>query len=444
MDNTIIKSRLKDILQEWRENPLPELVRRKADENRVFQSRIVSIIGPRRCGKTWYCFQLMKDLLAQGLPRENLLYINFEDERLVPLTGPELTHLLDAHGELNEVRKDKDLWCFIDEIQNVPGWSKWVRRATDQNRSLRVVLTGSSAKLLSAEIATELRGRTLSVTMLPFSFAEFLDARGGAPAPGALKALPHSPGRVGIRRTYREYFLRGGFPGLPADNQRDVLQEYYRAMFSRDILERHAVKNVRLLEDYLKLQISRFAALSSITNLEKELGSLGYRLSKNTLAAFLGYAKDAFLLFEAPIFSPKVKNQLLYPRKVYAIDHGLLQAIRFSTSEDLGRYLENIVYLECMRQEWDIFYTAGQSECDFVLVRNGKVKHAIQACHALGTGKTREREIKGLMEAMDAFGLDRGLILTDDESEELRVGNKTIRILPFWYFALQTQDVLPR
>lgn len=431
-----VKARLRDVLQEWHDFELPDLVPRRVDSAPLHGNRIVSVIGPRRSGKTWYCFQVMKELLAKGVPRENLLYVNFEDERLVPLTGAELTHLLEAHGQLRAVHKDQEFWCFIDEVQNVPNWSKWVRRVTDQNRALHVVLTGSSAKLLSTEIATELRGRTLSVTLLPFSFAEFADGQGlGDLRPDP--SLLHGKHKTDVLRAYRLFEERGGFPGLPAVGYRDVLQEYYRAMFSRDIIERHAIKNVRLLEDFLKLQLSRFAALSSVSNLEKELAPLGHRLSKNTLTGYLGFAKDAFLLFEAAIYSPKVKNQLLYPRKVYGIDHGLLKAIRFSTSEDRGRYLENMVYLELKRRRYEVFYSSNRSECDFVLVEGRKVTRAVQACHSLSDDKTRDREVRGLVEAMESFGLTQGLILTDDESGEITEGKFRIRLKPFWYFALQ-------
>jgi predicted AAA+ superfamily ATPase len=431
----IIKAQLREILQEWHEFELPDLVPRRVDTAPLLRNRIVSVIGPRRAGKTWFCFQLMKELLAKGVPRENLIYINFEDERLAPLGGAELTYLLEAHGELTAIRKSSDLWCFVDEIQNVPNWSKWVRRVTDQNRALRIVLTGSSSKLLSREIATELRGRTVSTTILPYSFAEFLGAH-GRPISDADESLLHSPKRSDIKRLYRLYALKGGFPGIPDENYREVLQEYYRVMFSRDIIERFAVKNVRLLEDFLKVQLSRFASLSSVSKLEKELAVLGYRLSKNTLNAYLGYAKDVFLLFEAPIFSPKVKNQLLYPRKVYGVDQGLLNAIRFSLSEDRGRILENMVYLELKRREKEIFYFANQAECDFVLVEGRKAAYALQVCFSM-EGGAREREIRGLTEAMDSFGLQSGLILTDDETGEVKVGSKRILLRPFWFFALQ-------
>ncbi len=433
--------RLKSILQEWHEFPLPDIVPRQVDTQPLFSSRISSVIGPRRAGKTWFCFQMMSELLGKGLPRENLLYINFEDERLHPLTGNELTLLLETHTELMNPKKDKELWCFLDEIQNVPNWSKWVRRVTDQNRNVHVVVTGSSSKLLSTEIATELRGRSVSATILPYSFHEFLIAHHSQGLKNGFNdpSLIFSPKRIEIKRIYRLYLLKGGFPGLPDEGYRDILQEYYRAMFSRDIIERFKVQNIRLFEDFLKVQISRFASLSSISNLEKEMVGLGYRLSKNTLNAYLGYAKDTFLLFEAPIYSAKVKNQLLYPRKIYGIDQGLLNAIRFSTSKDNGRILENMVYLELRRRKFDLYYSSDpktKSECDFLIVKNRKVIQAIQVCYALESDKTKSREIRGLIDAMETYGLKQGLILTDDQHDEIKIEGKKILIQPFWFFAL--------
>ncbi len=438
-DTNNIKSKLRDILQEWHDFPIPGLIPRDADTAPFHSSRIVSIIGPRRAGKTWFCFQVMKELLEKGTPRDHIIYVNFEDERLTPLTGAELTHLLEAQWEVRGIQKPEIAWCFLDEIQNVPNWSKWVRRASDQNAGLRIILTGSSSKLLSSEIATELRGRTWTVRLQPYGLAEFMDAHGADRSPAKVADL-HGSRRREARRNYLHFAERGGFPGLPEVGFREVLQENYRAMFNRDILERFTVKNKRLLEDYLKIQLSRFASLSSISNLEGELKSLGHRFTKNTLNAFLGYAKDVFLLYETPIYSPKAKNQLLYPRKVYGIDQGLLRAIRFSASEDRGRYLENMVFLELNRRGLDLYYAAGKGECDFVVMSGHKPSHAIQACFEMGNPKTRQREIDGLIEAMDQFGLKKGLIITDDEDGIVEIAKKKIRIKPFWYFALQSGE----
>jgi predicted AAA+ superfamily ATPase len=432
--NTIEK--LKKCLVEWHEFKIPPLVLRNFTRFTLDEKRIVAVIGPRRAGKTYACFEMISDLLRHGVPRENIIYMNFEDERLVPIEGSELTHLVDVNTELYVRNENLPLYCFIDEIQNVPGWSKWVRRIVDQNRNFSVVVTGSSSKMLSTEIATELRGRCSTITIFPYSFKEFLHAK-SIDVQFSEKLL-YSEQRNIIKRNFNEYLQKGGFPGIAnLQDYRETLQAYYRAMFARDMIERFKIKNIHQFEDFLKIQISRFASLASISNLEKVMKDLGYSLSKNTLMSYLGYAKDVFLLFDVCRFDNKVTRQLRYPRKIYAVDHGLLNAVRFSTSQDSGRILENLVFMELRRRNTEIFYNSEKYECDFVIMSGLKVTHVFQACWSMENEDTKEREIKGLLEAMHMHRLEQGTILTNDEyATEIRDGKK-IEIMPFWYFALQ-------
>lgn len=341
---------------EWHAFPFPEATPRDIDISSLVKAPLTAFIGPRRAGKTWLCFQVIRHLLTENISRENILYINLEDERLHPLTGEELTHLLNIHGELFRASKDKPFYCLVDEIQNAPNWSKWARRITDLHPNLHLILTGSSAKLLGKEMATELRGRAKVIPVFPYSWKEFLVSHGWTFE--KWETIRFSPQKSELRRLFEDYSTLGGFPGIrKTQYPAETLREYYHAMFALDIIERFQVKNVRMFEDYLKLQISRFASLSSINNLEKELKSFGHSGSKATLLKYAGFAKETLLLFEVNLFSPKVRNQLLYPRKVYGIDQGLLNAIRFSTSEDRGRILENMVFLELKRRGLDVFYT---------------------------------------------------------------------------------------
>lgn len=426
---------LRRVLLEWHEYALPEISPRDIDTRALVSQPITAVIGPRRAGKTWLCFQAIRYLLARKVPRKSILYISLEDERLHPLGGDELTHLLDVQRELFGLPASRELFCFVDEIQNSPNWSKWVRRVTDQNPELRVVVTGSSAELLSTEIATELRGRARTVRLLPYSWKEFLASSGGFP--GRLENLRFSPAKPDVRRLYHDYEQLGGFPGIrKTERPKDTLQEYYRAMFARDMIERFRIKNVPLFEDFLKLQVSRFSALSSVSNVEQELKTLGHSGSKKTLLAYLGYAREILLLFEVHLFSPKVRNQLLYPRKIYGVDQGLLNAIRFSTSEDRGRILENMVFLELKRRGHDLWYFSGKGECDFVIREGNRIKQAVQSCYRMDTPKTREREIKGLLEAMATWKCREGLILTDDEFEDVKSAQGRIAVRPFWLWAL--------
>lgn len=231
----------------------------------------------------------------------------------------------------------------------------------------------------------------------------------------------------------------GGFPEVVGHpNPRDLLQQYYRAMFARDLIERHHISSIALFQDYLKIQINRFSALAEFSNIESELASMGHELSRSTLRQYMEHAKDAFLLFDVPILRNKVTEQLRNPRKVYAIDCGLVRSIRFSQSSDYGRYLENLVYLELRRYNYEIHYSSKIQECDFILSDNGKPILAVQACYQMTDAKTREREIAGLCEAMKTHQLTEGLIVTWQESETIKVPEGLIQVRPAWEWLLDS------
>ncbi|MDD5343455.1 MAG: ATP-binding protein [Smithella sp.] len=437
MENTnILKSNLKFALTEWHEFKLPEVLPRTGAEGLPGNSRIVSVIGPRRAGKSWTCFGWMKRLLQSGVPRRNIVYVNFEDERFFPYTGRELTLLLETQEELYEPESGNPRYFFIDEVHNVPNWSKWVRRVTDQNQDVTVIVTGSSSRLLSTEIATELRGRAKVVTIFPYSFEEFLRARSlNIDDPDALLK---SPKKSGILRHFNEYLVRGGFPDVcPNPDYQQVLQQYYRTMFSRDIVERFGVKHIRLFEDFLKIIMSRFAALASVSNIEKDLLSLGHRFSKNTLITYLGYAEDAFLLFTVPKFDNKVTRQLRNPKKAYVVDHGLANAVRFSSSDDRGRLLENAVFMTLRREYDNIYYHTDNTECDFVIQEGRKITGAYQVTWALDNEKVYEREVNGLISALKAYKLKEGYIITRDDFQDIKKDGFRIKVWPLWYFSLK-------
>jgi predicted AAA+ superfamily ATPase len=429
------RDNLKTVLLEWHAFQFPESTPRDIDIPVLLKAPLTALIGPRRAGKTWLCFQAIRHLLEEKVSRECILYINLEDERLHPLTGDELTHLFDVHRELFRARDELAFYCFVDEIQNAPTWSKWARRITDQNPNLHLILTGSSAKLLGKEIATELRGRARVIPVFPYSWKEFLISQ--AWSFDGWENLRFSPRKPELRRLYEDFSTLGGFPGVRKTQfPAETLREYYHAMFALDIIERFRVKDARMFEDYLKLQISRFASLSSISNLEKELKSFGHRGSKATLLKYIGYAKETLLLFEVSLFSPKVRNQLLYPRKVYGIDQGLLNAIRFSTSEDRGRIFENMVFLELRRRGHEVFYFAGKGEADFVIRSGVKTTLIVQVCYRMDEAKTRARELQSLKEAMTALKCANGLVLTDDDWEDIGTGAEMIPVRPFWHWAV--------
>jgi predicted AAA+ superfamily ATPase len=295
--------------------------------------------------------------------------------------------------------------------------------------------------MLSTEIATELRGRGSSLTVFPYSFREFLNAR-RVDVEFSEKLL-FSNKRGEIKRHFNDYSIKGGFPEIADQEEyRDMLQQYFRTMFTRDMVERFKIRNIRQFGDFLKIQLSRFASLSSISNSEREMNALGYRLSKNTLMTYLGYARDVFLLFDVCKFDYKVTRQLRAPRKLYAIDHGLLNAVRFSVSEDKGRILENIAFLELRRRFEEMYYHAEKAECDFVIMSGRRITRCFQVCWSVEQKETLEREIKGLLEAMTAYRLKEGVILTNDEQADFEREGRKIAVRPLWYFALEGNKVL--
>ncbi|EKE21374.1 MAG: hypothetical protein ACD_7C00266G0010 [uncultured bacterium] len=429
------KENLKQLIIEWMEFRLPkDILARQFDERLLAGKKILAIIGPRRSGKTYYCFQIIRDFL-KDIPKENILYINFEDERLYPLAGDELTLLLDSYLELITPKKNKKIYFFLDEVQNIQFWSKWARRMNEKHPEIKLILTGSSSRLLSREIATELRGRSLSFLVYPFSFKEFLNFKN---IQVDLKTILYGKKRSQIKRAFNDFLKQGGFPEVLSEpmHQR-VLQDYYNTMFYNDIVERYDVKSVALLEDFLKMEINNFSAMASISKMEKVLASMGRRASKTTLSKYLSYAKSVFLLFELSVYDYKLKEQMRHLKKIYAIDTGLLNAIRFSFSDDYGRLLENLVFLEFLKASKTIFYFRGTLECDFLLKEGKKIVSAFQVTKSLKNYDTRQREIKGLLEALGKYNLREGVILTEDEYEELEEAGKKITVMPVWYWALK-------
>lgn len=429
------KEKLKRILLEWSAFKLPKLYRRDFDNTLLEGHEILSIIGARRTGKTFLCYQLIQQL-REKLPSANVVYINFEDERLYPLKGDELTLLWEVYLELFSVELHQKIYLFIDEIQNVKNWSKWARRITEQNRNLKLIITGSSSKLLSREMATELRGRTLNFLVYPLSFREYLKAK-GIDFEG--ENILYSPGRITLKKQFNSYVKMGGFAAILETSQpENLLKEYYQTMFYRDLVERYKIKNIKLFEDYLTLLMDQTACHFSISSTAKKLEEFGYSFSKNTLSNFLRYAQEIFLLFEVKQYRYKLKEQLNSPRKIYPIDHGLFQAIRFSFSEDLGRLLECISYLALHRKGSEIYYHKKDHECDFVILKDRRITQAIQVTKSISNAKTKKREVEGLLEALSQYQLKEGLILTeDDEPDTLKIGKRSIRVLPLWYWLLQ-------
>jgi predicted AAA+ superfamily ATPase len=393
--------------------------------------KVDAIVGMRRSGKTWLMYQRMRELLEAGTPREDLLYINFEDERLGDITAVELSKLVDAHFRRNPSGRSRPGALFFDEIQLVSGWERFVRRLVD-TETAHICVTGSSAKLLSREIATSLRGRSLSTELFPFSFVEVLDHHG-------TRADPRPPARLRstIEHAASEYLRRGGFPEVQALDEPTrirVLQDYLDVAILRDLIERHAIANPVALRRFVRQLMNAPAGLISIQKLYGDLKSRGLAVSKDSLHAWLDHVQDAFVFFALPIHTSSERIRQVHPRKVYSIDPGLVTACARRGSADIGQLLETAVFIELRRASSELAYlrTASGYEIDFVTPSG-----LVQACASIDDPATRDREVRALREAMAAFGYKEATIVTIADSEEIRITEGMIRVLPFWRWALE-------
>jgi predicted AAA+ superfamily ATPase len=280
------KEKLKILLTRWFEFKPPNLVQREFNYSLLKSKLILSIVGVRRCGKTCLLYQIMQNL---QVPRENIIYINFEDEALYPLVGDELQNLLPVYFELFSHNPDYKIYLLLDEVQNIPYWEKWVRRVYDTEKNITIIITGSTSRLASYEIATALRGRTITFNLYPFSFKEFLVARDFKFDPAT---IAYSREKPILMKLLNEYLTYGGFPQIlfeEGENKNMVLQEYYRAIFYRDVVERYSVRNIKLLDSFLKLITSNTACLISFSKTENLLKTIGFKVSKATLIDYIPY-----------------------------------------------------------------------------------------------------------------------------------------------------------
>ena len=435
-----MKYRFKIIIKEFHEKELPALIQRlDVMDFSMLNSRlkkIVTIVGPRRAGKTYFLYQVMKEILQAGAGITDILYVNFEDERITPLRAENFQDMLDAYFELYD--KKANPFVFLDEVQNVPGWDRFARRLSDAG--FRVFITGSNSRMLGREIATSLRGRTITYEVFPFSFREFVGLRGVT----LNKDTAYGKTRHRFGPLYEEYFFSGGYPEIvlaEGDSIKGrILQDYFNTIFYKDLVDRYAIKNTELLRQWLNLLIMNLSSLVSFSKVENDFKSRGMKLSRATLSYFSRYVEDAFFGFFLEMYSESVRKRQVNPKKFYLVDVGLHNFLTFKFSENKGRILENLVFLELRRSAPSVFYyrTAGGEEVDF-LVKSRKDVRLIQVCYDLHNLDVFTREKKALLSGMRELGLKRGTIITENEKRTQTEGGQTLEIVPAWEWLLTQQ-----
>jgi predicted AAA+ superfamily ATPase len=397
-------------------------------------------IGVRRSGKSTFMFQLMKKLQDTGVARQNILYLNFFDDRLHSLQHDNLGVILEAYFSLYPEKKNAEkVYCFFDEIQVVPGWEPFVDRLMRMEKC-EVYITGSSAQMLSREIATQMRGRALSWEMFPFSFREFLDYK-GIESDGPLSTKK----RLTVQKAFEEYWETGGFPEVAGLNRMlriKTHQEYFNAMLFRDLVERHDISHPKAVTDLAHWLVDNTGSLYSINNLTGYLKSLGHKAPKPAVSDYLEWFEDAYVLFTVRIFDASLARANTNPKKIYCVDHALVTSISSGILVNSGHLLENLVFTALRRVTPDIFYykTKAGREVDFIAGRQGPSRMLVQVCESMADQQTRKRETTALAEAMTELKLSHGIIVTRNEEEQIQVDSGKIDVVPAWRFLLNMPE----
>lgn len=391
---------------------LKKLVPREAEFVKA-ADKIKVAIGMRRTGKTYLVYEHILHLLNQGVHKTQILYINIEDDRLEYLDKKQFGKLVDAFYSLYPENHDKKCYLFFDEIQNVDDWAQVIRRFHD-SKNAEIFLTGSSAKLLSKEIATSLRGRSLSAEVWPYSFEEFMVAKKIT----IDRSLYGNKTRDNLVKAFNDYMTTGGFPEVTAyspDLRQRTLQEYKDIVIYRDIIERHKISNPALVKHMILSMLHNVGRPFSINKFYNESKSRGYETGKDALYDYAGFIEDAYLAFCVPLYDSSIRKVQANPKKLYAIDTGLVRALTLDYDRDLGRLFENIVYLDLRRQRCDVSYymTEDRKEIDFIIKTPRGHKKFFQVVWDMEDKETFERESTALETGMKELNIP-GEILTLD------------------------------
>jgi predicted AAA+ superfamily ATPase len=420
------KLTIKQVLSEQREE-IPEFLatgaverdKEKEIKTSLKNSLIKVIIGVRRSGKSFLAHRVLRGA-AYG-------YANFDDERLIGTKASDLNDFLEALMEINPGVKN----IILDEIQNVHGWELFANRL--KRAGYNLVITGSNAKLLSRELATHLTGRHASFELYPFSFGEFLARKD---LKFSTAELYLTKNRAAVKKNLEEYMKQGGFPELfSVVNKKQYLRDLFDKIISRDIMPRHKVKFSKDLKEMAVYLFSNFGSRFTYHKLKNifEIKSV------HTIKNYVNYLEEAYLIFELLPFSFKFKEQVKSARKIYCIDNGLINAVSFQNSGNLGHAMENLVFLQLKRKNREVYFYSGKSghEVDFLIRKNNKVSELIQVCFDLKNIETREREISSLLKASRDLRCKRLTVITWDEEKKENIKDREIIFTSLWKWLLE-------
>lgn len=420
----IEKETIKEILLENRKEIESQQVVHRNIEKEDFANYV--LIGVRRAGKSFMLYQQIQDNLKKGITWDSMLYINFEDERLIGMTAQELNLILEVHGMMSAQRPI----LFLDEIQNIEGWDKFARRLADNK--YRVYITGSNAKMLSSDVATTLGGRYITKHILPYSFSEYLSANN---IPYDDMNIATTSGRADVQRYFAEYFRFGGFPeGAQLASKRDYLNSVYQKIYIGDIATRNKIDNLFSLRILFRKMAESVKQPTSFTRLSNIIASTGAKLGKATIINYIEYSKDAFLIYPIKNIADNLTNRETNP-KYYFVDNGIISILALDIDTSL---LENMVAMELIRRygiDERVFFYNRNIEVDFYIPDAALAIQVSYNPHK--TDEIWQRESTALIKFTKVLDCQRLLILSYDTEETVEVNGKTIEVMPVWKWLIQ-------
>ena len=430
------RNKIKELILEYRErftSPDDSLIPReiqKTIQSYLSSKEIIFITGTRRGGKSsvmkLICADLIKDHL---IPLTNILYLNFEDERFVEFKVNDFNLIYEVF--LEENNPNKKSYFFLDEIQNIPEWEKWVNHLYEMYQ-IKIFITGSNRNLLNSEVASTLTGRNRVITNFPFSFREFLQYK-------EIKyddqSLYITADRARIKNTFQEYLKLGGYPEVIINNDRTLLEQYFKDFIYRDILPRYTIRKNKALRELCLFLASNIANIHSY----KKLQQLVDAKSLNTIKHFLEIFEEVYLFFQVDLFDYSIKRQIYNPSKIYTIDTALSQSVSFQFSKNNGHIYENLVFLELKRKNKELYYWKDEKgrEVDLAIRSGREIEEMIQVCYNMSNPNTRNREIQALIKAHQEFKKSKLTLITDDEEDIYQSGNIFVNIIPLWKWLIK-------
>lgn len=413
-----MKELLKRVIFDQKEYIYPSDIERVIDHSLIESPEIIVISGVRRCGKSVLLQQIRKK------QKEQDYFLNFDDERLIQFKVEHFQALYEAFIELFGEQHT----FYFDEIQNIVGWERFVRRLYDAGN--KVYITGSNANMLSRELGTHLTGRYIGWELYPFSFKEYLTLKHIS---FEIKDSYSTIGRSTILSHFHKYMTIGGFPQYILQENDSYLSTLYESIIYKDVLTRNKLSNEREMLEMIHYLASNATKRFTYSSLAKTIGVK----HSETVKSYLGYVEDTFLISQLLRFDYSLKSQMASPKKIYFIDNSLINKIGFNATDNEGQQLENLVFIEMKRRGHDLFYHSKSVECDFVIRKGTTIVEAYQVSISLNNEKTRIREIAGLNDALNCYQLSEGYILTLNEEEEIVCEDgKVIHIIPVWKWLL--------